>query len=145
MRMGMARVGSGSRGGGWWKLAIVAERLVGGGNDFAMVINAPAASLPRAVGTTETAIPITNANAVANAGINMVGQHARLTGIRVAAPAQQRFFVRAGNRHVYVLPTQPVTVTAGDAVTLSGVILQMPRGMTARLDGPAGLNNQVYI
>ena len=127
------------------KPIIVAERLVGGGNDFAMVINAPKASPPRAVGTAGTAIPLTEANAIANAGINMVGQPARLTGIRVAAPGQHGFFVRAGNRHVYVLPTQPVTVTAGDAVTIDGVVLQMPRGMTAQLNGPAGLNERVYI
>ena len=130
------------------KPILVAERLVGGNNDVALVIEATTGSAaPRAVGTSgRTAPHITDAEAVATGGIQMVGQHTRLNGLRVAAtPAAEGFFVSVGTRHLFVLPAQPIAVARGDTVTIDGIILQMPRSMVARLNAPSGLNEDLYV
>jgi hypothetical protein len=37
------------------------------------------------------------------------------------------------------------TVANGDSVAIDGVVLSMPRGMRQYLNGPANLNDDIYI
>lgn len=73
-------------------------------------------------------------------------RHVRLNAVRVAAtPAEQGFFVAIGSRHVFVLPAQPIAVTAGTPVTVDGIILRLPRGIVRREPALPGLNEDVYV
>ncbi len=134
------------------KPVLVAERLVGGDNDVALVIE-PAAGAPTAVGTagttgtTPTAASLLQAGAIATAGADAVGQRVQLQAARVAdTRGTDGFFIdAAGNRFVLVVPAQPTAVVSGDSVTIEGTILRMPAGTVTRLKGPAGLNPDVYV
>ena len=130
------------------KPILVAERIVGGNNDMAMVIDARAGT-ERAVGTSGSgaaASPISDVAAVRD--IDNVGQRIELKNLRVSGTASDGgFFVQSGDRHLFVLPAQPgqAAVRVGQTVQISGVILQMPDEMDDRLKAPGELNDEVYL
>ena len=126
------------------KPVLVAERLVGGDNNVAMVIDTtPAAAQP--VGTSGAAAA--DVTTLAAGDESLVGRPARITDGRVSRTgATGGFFVQAGDRQLYVLPAHPGTaVAAGDSVTVDGVVLQMPASMATRLNAPGGFNDDIYV
>ena len=133
------------------KPVFVAERLVGGNNNVAMVIDTtPTADRP--VGTSGAgaagagaAGAVSDAAAVADGDLSMVGRETRLAGLRVIREAEGGFFVESGAGPLFVLPATPTAVAAGDRVALSGVLLQLPRSMVRRLDPPVGANDDIYV
>jgi hypothetical protein len=140
------------------KPVLVAERLVGGDNDVALVIE-PAPPSPAPVGTSGRRQPAPTrqasppaasqlaAGAIATAGLDAVGEPIHLPAARVAGTrGADGFFIQAaGNRFVLVVPAQPTAVVDGDTVTIDGTILPMPAGTVNRLNGPGGLNPDVYV
>jgi hypothetical protein len=127
------------------KPVLVAERLVGGDNNVALIIDTTPAG-ERAVATGGLA-PLTSPQTIANGDDRLVGRHTTLSNVKVAGnPPGSGFFVTLGERQVFVLPSQQkTTVAAGDTVGVSGVILQMPRGMMSKLKAPATANTDIYI
>jgi hypothetical protein len=128
------------------KPVLVAERLIGGDNNRALIIQVGDATRAQPTGTGGSSTTVTDPSTIAAAGMSMVGQQARLDSVRVAAmPSNGGFFITVGNRQVFVLPAQPIAVATGDTLAIDGVILQMPRSMMARLNGPAPFNQEIYI
>jgi hypothetical protein len=128
------------------KPVLVADRLIGGNDNVAMVIDtSPNAARP--IGTSGGAAAITDSSALGAADSGTVGRRAQLSGARVSQiGAMNGFFVQAGNRQLFVLPaTAGVTVKGGDTVSIEGVVLQMPRNMVMRLNPPQGFNEDVYL
>ena len=121
---------------------LVADRIVGGTSDVAMVIKAGDESKP-------AQSPITDGAALARADEAMVGRRVHLHNVTVKGTARDRgFFVDAGNRSLFVLPGRDGTGSAkpqGGTVTIRGVVLQMPREMDDHLKAPGELNGDIYV
>jgi hypothetical protein len=131
------------------KPVLVAERLIGGDDNVALVIDTTA-HRDRAVGTSgSNAAAVTDAHTIATGDEALVGRQTRLNDVRVTGTASSAgggFFVSSGGTQVYVLPAQAGTsVASGDSVSIEGVVLQMPRGMAGRLNAPGTLNTDVYV
>jgi hypothetical protein len=132
------------------KPILVANRIVGGNNNVAMVISSPAAG-DRPVGTTgggaTSPTSVKDLAAVAGGDDELVGRQVDLTGLKVARSAAGRgFFVQAGEQHVFVLPAKDgKRVTSGDTVSVKGVVLEMPDAMDDRLKPPANTNDEIYV
>jgi hypothetical protein len=82
----------------------------------------------------------------------MVGRPVRLANVEVAHVARDGgFFVGSGDSTVFVLPHDRPgpTVQAGESVTVSGRVFQMPDAMERRLDtsrdAHARINGDVYV
>lgn len=130
------------------KPVLVASRIVGGNNDVTMVLEVGAAGA-KPVGTSGTsAAPLSDLSSIADGDEDLVGRHVNLTGVRVESMAKGRgFFVKGPSGAVFVLPSLPEqgNATVGSTVSLTGVVLQMPRAMKDRLNAPAGSNDDIYI
>jgi hypothetical protein len=90
---------------------------------------------------------VSDPQVVARADVDFVGHEVNLT-VPVHAKAKDRgFFVKAGDRQVYVLPAfdQVDIARSGEKVTLEGVVLQMPRQMRDRIEAPQSANDDIYI
>ena len=152
---------------------LVASRIVGGNDNRAMAISVgdAKAGMTASDSRTETdgdstqpstrtqqsqaqqsrpaqhSQPLSDPGAVARADVDLVGREVSLT-VPVHAKAKDRgFFVKAGDRQVFVLPAfDKVDIArSGEQVTLEGVVLQMPRRMRDRLDAPQSANDDIYI
>jgi hypothetical protein len=127
---------------------LVASRIVGGNNDLAMVIDAPA-DKAKAVGTTGgSPAAVTDLAALANGNEDLVGRRIELNNVRIGSLAKDRgFFVKGTGNAIFVLPAHPdkTTVNANDTVSLNGVVLQMPNAMQDRVNMPSGGNDDIYI
>ena len=128
------------------KPVLVAERLIGGDDNTALVIDTTA-SEPGRVGTTGSARELTDATAVGAGDVRLVGQPISLNNARVTGNASgSGFFIDAGDRRLFVLPSRAGTMVAsGDTVSLRGVILRMPRHMEQRLNAPPNVNDHIYV
>jgi hypothetical protein len=131
------------------KAVIVASRIVGGNNDVAMVINVEPAGT-KAVGTSGTATrsPLTDLNTIARGDEDLIGRHVDLKGVRVESMAKDDgFFVRAPDATLFVLPAHndTVSVKAGDTVSLTGVVLQMPEDMEDEFNASERSNDDIYV
>jgi hypothetical protein len=125
------------------KAVLVAERVVGGNNDVALVLEATRSDRP--VGTAGS----TNAVDLATAAVGdeaLVGRRAILNA-RVSGKAQDRgLFVQSGGTHLFVLPSQgSADVKVGDTVSVEGVVLRLPSGMVQRLRAPGPWNEDIYV
>ena len=130
------------------KPVLVAERLVGGDNNVALIIDATAKGNRRPVGTSGSNAAVTDAGTIATGDEALIGRTAMLMNTPVTGTAASNggFFIRSGNRQVFVLPAQQgTTVASGDSVSIDGVILRMPRGIYARLKAPGMLNADIYV
>ena len=132
---------------------LVANRIVGGGEDTALVISVAS---PRATPTADTAStsrrkPLTDPAAVAGATADMVGRSVDLDRIAVERRAAHNgFWIEAGEESVLVIPARVsedgTMASAGRNVSIDGVILEMPRGL--RNQSPEGAdqrNDEIYI
>ena len=156
------------------RAVLVANRIVGGNNNMALVIkSAPATdTTPAPVGTSgttkmpestkvpeSTKAPDTTGTAASAAALNslediasddedIVGRHVSLDKVAVTATAKDGgFWVRGpAGTSVFVLPSdRSATFSNGQQVSLDGVVLQMPRAMDDRLDPGVGWNDDIYI
>lgn len=156
------------------KPVLVATRIVGGNDNRAMVITvgddkdrADASSNTGRTATRGAAQPSTDSakrttqaaqgagdmqtlsdpGVVARADTDSVGHEVNLTAPVHAKAKDRGFFVKAGDRQVFVLPafTQVDVARVGEPVVVEGVILQMPRAMRDRLDAPQSANDDIYI
>jgi hypothetical protein len=129
------------------KPVLVAERLIGGTSNVAMVIDTtPRREHP--VGTSGANALVTDPATIARSDERLVGRQVDLGGLEVTGMASSGggFFVGVGDRQVFVLPAnQLTTVKTGDTVGVYGVVLRMPRDMAERLQNRQGLNEDVYV
>jgi hypothetical protein len=128
------------------KPVLVAERLIGGDDNTALVINADPEQ-PRPVGTSGRGRTINDPAAVGEGGLDHVGQPVTLSGVRVSGNTSgSGFFVEAGDHPLFVLPSKMgATLASGDKVDISGIVLRMPKHMIAKLDVPAKANTDIYV
>lgn len=128
------------------KPVLVATRIVGGDNDRVMVLSS----------TTGPAVMRPSATSAFITDIAVIGTGDRaLVGRRVALPAvtiqsidrAHGFFVKAGNRSLFVLMSHPdqMTFRTGDAVILEGVVLALPATLAAGLKMPDHANSLIYV
>ena len=127
------------------KPVLVAERIVGGDDDVAFVIELDPAT---PVGTGGNAAPpIDSLEAVARADDELIGRQVELDNVTVTSVAQDGgFFIESGGDVLFVLPADAdASVRAGEMVSIDGVILQLPDRMEDRLQAPDGLNGKIYV
>lgn len=123
---------------------LVASRIVGGNNNIAMVIDAKTTNRP--VGTSGSADALTDLRSVAGGDEDLIGKRVTLSGVRVERTASDGgFFADAGEHTVFVLPAPNQSVRQGDTVTVEGVVLELPRHMEDKLNGPSDLNDDIYV
>ena len=135
------------------KPVIVADRIIGGDSQRALMVTVGAGSGDRSVGTSGSSSgnapgPITAAASLASADDEMVGRKVDLSGLKVTGLADQGgFFVASQDRQLFVLPHQGQAqkVSVGQTVSIDGMVLQMPKRMRNRLKAPGTMNRQVYV
>jgi hypothetical protein len=126
-----------------------ATRIVGGNNDLAMIVDVNKAA-DRPVGTTgggEGEGSLTDPAAIAGGTDRLVGRNVSLTGVEVARVATGgAFFVKAEDSSLFVLPARAdaVAVSAGDTVSIEGVVLQLPEHMRDQLNVDDEADTYVY-
>ena len=139
---------------------LLATQIVGGNSDVAMVIDVttPRSGTANAVGTSGSSgtsgaaggnapryNPITDAAALAGAGSDMVGRHVDVQNVKISRVGKnQGFWVQAGDRSVYVLPSgqQQTKATAGQSVSIQGMVLELPRSLANKAGGG---NDDIYV
>lgn len=136
---------------------IVATHIVGGSNNSAMVVKLEDRTGERPVGTSggaTTTGAVTDLKTLAAATDDLVGRRVDLDDVRIEALGKDHgFFVRDGERSVFVLPSttsQQAAFRRGETVSFQGIVLQMPRHMKARVastEAPRtpSFNDDVYI
>lgn len=149
------------------KPVLVASRIVGGTSNLAMSIRLTPSSdttdrqqSDRAVGTSGTTGPgttgsasssgaaLTEIRAIADADEDLVGRRVKLQNVQLTAGKERGFWLSGTNGpRVYVLPSATMTdrPAAGQAASIEGVVLQMPRAMRTRLNPGGDWNDDVYI
>lgn len=147
------------------KPVLVANRIVGGNSDIAMVIRrTPAAggtesavgtggsskeSAGEPAGSTGVHVePIDSVDELADARPGMVGRRVKLSGVAVTGPSRdgKGFFIRStGGTSVFVLPAEERQVAKDSRVSLEGVVLQMPSRMREKLDPSGDWNEAIYV
>lgn len=130
------------------KPVLVANRIVGGTNDVALVIDSGTAAVP--VGTSgagASAPALDQVGAVAGGDEELVGRHVNLKNVRISGlAADDGFFVESAGDTLFVLPADRAqSVRAGDTVSVQGVVLRMPDRMEDRLKAPDGFNDDIYV
>lgn len=125
---------------------MIATRIVGGDNDRAFVLDvtsgAPASA--RAV----PVAPITDIAVIGAGDVLLVGRSVTLGQLKVESlDDKDGFYVRAGSRPLFVLMHDAGArdVKVGDTVEVTGVVLQLPRDLVAKLKAPPGLNDTIYV
>lgn len=144
---------------------LVASRIVGGDSDVALMIDASRAPSSEGgavgtAGTTGTAgtagtagerqAAVTDATSVARGGRNMVGRQVDLDNVKVhRMQGQHGFWIQAGDASVFVLPASHATGTpqasAGQSVSIDGLVLEMPRSLRNRAPESGNPNDAIYI
>lgn len=131
------------------KPVLVASHIVAGNENRALVIDVKPGGTATPVGTTGgSSSPLKTLSALANGTEDLVGRRVDLGNLRVDSLAKdQGFFVKDAGKAVFVLPGDPdqSSVKANETVSLSGVVLQMPKAMKRRVNMPSGGNDDIYI
>lgn len=138
-----------------------ATQIVGGNSNVALAITVSPAggNGDKAVGTSGTsasagssgakAEALTDPGALANANSDMVGRQVRLEGVKVSRAATKRgFWIESGTGSVFVLPAddeKQINATAGQSMTVHGVVLEMPRSLRKKTQASKSGNEDVYI
>lgn len=141
---------------------LIADRIVGGDSDVALMIDASRAPSSEGgavgtAGTTGTAgtagerqAAVTDATSVARGGRNMVGRQVDLDNVKIhRMQGQHGFWIQAGDASVFVLPASHATGTpqasAGQSVSIDGLVLEMPRSLRNRAPESGNPNDAIYI
>lgn len=134
------------------KPVLVATRIVGGDGDLALVITqAQETGADQPVGTTGTPAPAESVSSLEKltAGDDeMVGSRVNLEGVSVASVAKDHgFWVRGSDgTHLFVMPAERnVTAEAGRNVSISGVVLRMPKAVREDLHPSGQWNDEIYV
>ena len=141
---------------------LAATQIVGGNSNVAMAIsvddlddNATGTSASSGTGSSadstdgHRAAPLTDAGALARADRTMVGRHVRLDGVKVSRAAKKGgFWIDSGGSSVFVLPAdhdKQSAPTAGESVSVKGVVLEMPRSLRDKTRSARSGNDAVYV
>ncbi len=145
---------------------LMASRIVGGDNNVAMTIDVGRMQSHQAaaVGTSGNTTPdttdttaagtrgpaVTDVQALAAGGDDLIGRHVDLNQVSVSSRAKngRGFWLKGANgESVFVLPAHRETVTPADGtkVSISGVVLEMPRSMRDQFASRAHANDDVYV
>lgn len=138
------------------RAVLLANRIVGGNNELALVIkagSAPGTSEPKPVGTSgSTDTPaaesaVSDLKTIESGDDDIVGRRVTLTQVPVSGTAKERgFWIRGPEgTSVFVLPGDRSAASSSGQVTLEGVVLQMPNSMKDRLNPGVDWNDDVYI
>jgi hypothetical protein len=144
--------------------ALVASRIVGGDDDVALAIRVrderqdrgrtsttgegARGGVQRAARAGSGRTPLGDLQALATGGTELVGRRVRLDDANVADKTMRGFWVRSTNgESLFVLPsgTEATRAEAGTKLTVSGVVLEMPRGMRDQLKSRDNGNTDVYV
>ena len=148
---------------------LVASRVVGGNDNVALMIQTGQAAgqtgqqqaqqgretEDRPVGTTgvkmderfNTGRMVTNLSDLTDADAEFIGRDVQIENIRIEKTAKGGgFWARSGNTSILVLPVETDRqLTAGQNVSIDGVVLRMPRHMRQSLDPGADWNDAIYV
>jgi hypothetical protein len=141
------------------KAMLLATKIVGGNSDVAMIVDVGTSG---AAGSSDHHQPdrpsaakpsgepqVTDLASLARGDEDLVGSRVTLEGVKVEKVGDRGgFFASTGDGVLFVLPaTQQArgSAAAGDEVSIEGIVLEMPRDMANRLDGPDGVNDDIYI
>jgi hypothetical protein len=143
------------------KPVLVANRIVGGDNNVAMLINvanAPNTTTPTSSGDRSGAerrtTPLGGSTVIMDPGMvgsattDLVGRHVDLKNVRVLQMARDHgFFIDVPGGAVLVLPSShvPVMVKPGDTVSVRGAIAEAPRRTAERASPPSDWNPHIYV
>ena len=142
---------------------LVASRIVGGNSDVALVIETTSAAGAEgskredsAVGTSGkttagSGAVLTTAAELGKADGDFVGRRVDLDNVKITRVAKNDagFWIDAGGTSVFVLPSsapdrKQSAHSAGQTVSIEGVLLEMPRSMRDRARSAEG-NDEVYV
>ena len=144
---------------------LVASRIVGGNNDVALAINVDAAgskgednekhtekgTVGTSGKTTDDRRPLTDATAIGTGDRDLVGRRVDLDSVKVSRVGKDHgFWIAAGDASVFVLSAQhadrkPSTRSAGETVSLEGVVLELPRSMREKANTVNDANDDIYV
>jgi hypothetical protein len=143
---------------------LVASRIVGGNSDVAVAIalnepvqrdssapDAQAANRPVGTsGTADAAAPLTDLGALGNGDEELVGRRVELNGVEVAKRGgKQGFWIEGRGASLFVLPSTDSgaagSVTPGQAVSIEGIVLAMPRSMREKAAAVDHGNDEIYL
>jgi hypothetical protein len=144
---------------------LVASRVVGGNDNVALMIQTGQTGQQQAqqgrqtddrpVGTTGEKMDerfnagrmVTNLSDLADADHEFVGRDVQIESVRIEKTAKGGgFWARSGNTSILVLPIDTSRqMTAGQSVSIDGVVLRMPRHMRQSLDPGADWNDTIYV
>ena len=146
---------------------LVASRIVGGSSNVALVINVdpagsqaerqPNATEKGTVGTSGKTTDdtksrlLTDAAAIGTGNRDLVGRRVDLDNVKVSRLGKDHgFWIDAGDANVFVLSAQhgnqkPGSRSAGQAVSLEGVVLELPRSMRDKAGTVDNANKDIYI
>lgn len=137
------------------KPVLVADRIVGGNNDVALVIEtAPAptgtaGTAGRPAAETTRGEPIDRLGDLADARRSAVGRRVHLDRVDVVGRSTdgKGFWIRADDgTRLFVLPAQAEGSAAAEgAVSIEGIVLQMPSRMRETLDPSGEWNDDIYV
>jgi hypothetical protein len=90
---------------------------------------------------------VTDLATLARGDEDLVGTHVELEEVKVEKAADGGFFAKTPEGSLFVLSAKQgrASAEAGETVKIEGIVLEMPRDMEARLDGPDGVNDDIYI
>jgi hypothetical protein len=101
---------------------------------------------------TASSEPITSTSAFANGGMGTVGRRVTLQGLMVTRQTGRGFWVKAPDASLFILPTQAgkeraktPKITAGQTVSIEGVVLEMPQRLQDEARGIDNANDEIYV
>ncbi len=139
---------------------IVADRIVGGDDQRALLIRAARPATPvgtsgvagNAAGVGITAQPaVSDAVTLATGDDDMVGRRVNLNAVTVSGvDAGHGFFIGPRERQLFVLTqylddAQRTALDAGQNVSVEGFVMQMPGAALPTLHAPGALNRHIYV
>jgi hypothetical protein len=151
---------------------LVADRIVGGDDNVALVVETTSPKSETASSKTGTAgmpgepstaghdkpvgtsgrmsawskTALTDAAALGRGSDELIGRRVDLDDVAVARlGAKHGFWVNSGGRRVFVLPASAdARVAAGRSVSIQGMVLEMPRSMRNK-NRTADANSDIYV
>lgn len=124
------------------KPILVATRIAGGEGNRSYVFDTSGKVM-----TPETGV-ISDLALLGRGDATLVGRHVDLAKVTIESiSGRDGFFVRSGDRHVFVLLDDPeeLAFKVGDTVAVNGVVLALPLNASSRIKAPSGANSVIYI
>ena len=128
------------------KPMLIADRIVGGNDDSALLIDLDKPKDDTASGARSNVIM--DPGTVAAGTTDLVGRHVDLKNVRVLRMAADHgFFLDLQGGAVLVVPAShiPANVKPGDTVSIEGAIADSPRRIVERVNPPSEWNRHIYV